>query len=124
MGEGVTKVKLSDVPRRVLAGGSWSAMLLTSDTVAGNDSSMGYSLFVPGSISDSIAHDAEELIYVSKGRGQLRTDRGDVDFDAGDALHVPRGVWHWIANTGNEDVVMVFGFPSPNYPATERRASA
>ena len=26
-----------------------------------------------------------------------------------------------VANTGGEDVVMVFGFPHPDYPPTERR---
>ena len=26
-----------------------------------------------------------------------------------------------VVNTGDEDVVMVFGFPHPDYPPTERR---
>ena len=36
-------------------------------------------------------------------------------------LHVPAGIWHAVANTGDEDVIMVFGFPHPDYPPTERR---
>jgi hypothetical protein len=26
-----------------------------------------------------------------------------------------------VANTGDEDMVMIFGFPYPDYPPTERR---
>jgi quercetin dioxygenase-like cupin family protein len=44
-----------------------------------------------------------------------------VRFGAGDALHIPAGVWHAVVNDGDEDVVMVFGFPHPDYPPTERR---
>ena len=40
---------------------------------------------------------------------------------AGAALHSPAGVWHAVANPGREDVVMVFGFPHPDDPPTERR---
>ena len=40
---------------------------------------------------------------------------------AGQALHIPPGLWHAVANTGDEDVMMVFGFPYPDYPPTERR---
>ena len=54
------------------------------------------------------------------GAGELRLDDGAVGFRAGDALHIPAGVWHAVANTGDEDVVMVFGFPHPDYPPTER----
>ena len=55
------------------------------------------------------------------GSGELRLDGEAVPFAAGDALHIPAGVWHAVANTGEEAVVMVFGFPHPDYPATERR---
>jgi mannose-6-phosphate isomerase-like protein (cupin superfamily) len=44
-----------------------------------------------------------------------------VPFKAGDGLFIPAGVWHAVANTGGEDVAMVFGFPFPTYPPTERR---
>jgi quercetin dioxygenase-like cupin family protein len=44
-----------------------------------------------------------------------------VPFRQGDALHIPAGTWHAVVNTGGEDVVMVFGFPHPDYPPTERR---
>ena len=34
---------------------------------------------------------------------------------------IPPGVWHSVVNTGNEPVTMVFAFPHPDYPPTERR---
>ena len=42
-------------------------------------------------------------------------------FAAGQGLFVPAGTWHAVANTGAEDVIMVFGFPHPDYPPTERK---
>ena len=52
----------------------------------------------------------------------LRKEPGrHVFFRAGDAMHIPAGVWHAVANTGDDDVVMVFGFAHPDYPPTERR---
>jgi quercetin dioxygenase-like cupin family protein len=103
-----------------LPGGSWSRMLLTGDRV-GSASSLGYSVFRPGTVLSPVRHDVEELAYVVAGTGELQLDDGAVPFGPGDALHVPAGVWHAVANTGAEDVVMVFGFPHPDYPPTERR---
>ena len=54
-------------------------------------------------------------------RKGVALDEGAVAFAAGEAVHIPAGVWHAVANTGDEDVVMVFGFPHPDYPPTERR---
>ena len=68
-----------------------------------------------------MAHETEEFAYVASGRGRLRLDDGELQFAAGDALHIPAGVWHAVINDGDEDVVMVFGFPHPDYPPTERR---
>ena len=69
-------------------------------------------------------HETEEVAYVVAGAGRARLDEGAVGFRAGDALHIPAGVWHAVANTGDEDVVMVFGFPHPDYPPTERTLTA
>jgi mannose-6-phosphate isomerase-like protein (cupin superfamily) len=68
-----------------------------------------------------VAHEVEEVAYVLTGSGELRTDDGAVPFASGQALHIPPRLWHAVANTGDEDVVMVFGFPHPGYPPTERR---
>ena len=104
-----------------LPNGSWSRMLVTEGAVGGNRSSLGYSVFTPGTELAPVRHETEEVAYVVAGSGELRLDGEVVPFSPGDALHIPSGVWHAVANTGDEDVVMVFGFPHPVYPPTERR---
>jgi quercetin dioxygenase-like cupin family protein len=101
--------------------GSWSRMLLTAETAPGIASSLGYSVFTPGTVTGMVAHEVEEVAYVLAGSGELRTNGDPVTFSAHQALHIPPGHWHAVANTGDEDLVMVFGFPYPAYPPTERR---
>ena len=117
----VTVVPLEDVAGIPLPNGSWSRMLLTRDTTDSTASSLGYSVFTPGTVLSMVSHEVEEVAYVVAGRGELRTDDGAVAFAAGQAIHIPPRVWHAVANTGDEDVIMVFGFPYPAYPPTERR---
>ena len=118
---GITVVSRDDVAPISLPNGSWSRMVLTSESVAGIASSLGYSVFTPGTATGMVAHEVEEVAFVLSGSGELRTDAVAVPFAAGQALHIPPGLGHAVANTGNEDVVMVFGFPHPDYPPTERR---
>jgi quercetin dioxygenase-like cupin family protein len=118
----ITRVSLDDVDPIELPGGSWSRMLITDVSVAGNASSLGYSVFAPGSVVGPVAHEVEEVAYVVSGTGELQLEDGAFPFRAGQALHIPAGVWHAVANTGEQDVVMVFGFPFPAYPPTERRS--
>jgi len=117
----VTTVRLDEVEPIELPQGSWSRMLVTADRVVGNASSLGYSVFTPGTVLGPVKHETEEVAYVVSGTGELRLDQEAVPFGAGDAVHIPAGVWHAVANTGDSDVVMVFGFPHPDYPPTERR---
>jgi quercetin dioxygenase-like cupin family protein len=117
----VRAVALDDVPQIDLPGGSWSRMVVTDQSVSGNSASIGYSVFKPGTETAPVAHETEEVAYVLSGSGELRLDEGAVPFKAGDGLFVPAGVWHAVVNTGDEDVAMVFGFPFPAYPPTERR---
>ena len=117
----VSVVALGEVEPVELPQGSWSRMLVTDARVGGNRSSLGCSLFTPGTVLGAVQHETEEVAYVVAGSGELRLDDGAVPFRQGDALFIPAEVWHAVANTGDEDVVMVFGFPHPDYPPTERR---
>jgi len=112
----VAVVSLADVDPIELPQGSWSRVL-----VKGAASSLGYSVFTPGTVLTPVKHETEEVAYVVTGSGELRLDDESVPFAGGDALHIPAGTWHAVANTGDVDVVMVFGFPHPDYPPTERR---
>ena len=116
MGAPVGIVNLAEVEPIELPRGSWSRMV-----AKGERSSLGYSVFTPGTELGQVCHETEEVAYVVSGTGELRLDDGAVSFGVGDALHIPAGVWHAVANTGNDEVAMVFGFPHPAYPPTERR---
>ncbi|MFT3863754.1 MAG: cupin domain-containing protein [Solirubrobacterales bacterium] len=120
----ISVVPLEQVEAIDLPGGSWSRMLITGAAVDGNVSSLGYSVFKPGTVLGSVSHETEEVAYVVSGSGRLDTDAGEVRFGAGDALHIPASTWHAVVNDTEEDIVMVFGFPHPEYPPTERRPEA
>jgi quercetin dioxygenase-like cupin family protein len=117
----VKVVPLEQVEPISLPGGSWSRMVLTEATVPEIRSSLGYSIFKPGTETASVSHEVEEVAYVLEGRGELRLEAEAVTFGPGQALFIPPHTWHAVANTGSQDVVMVFMFPYPDYPPTERR---
>lgn len=119
----VTVIPSAAVDRIPLPGDSWSRMVVTARTAAGDPvASLGYSVFTPGTALTLVKHETEELAYVLSGSGELRLDgEAPVAFAAGDGIHIPAGVWHAVVNTCAEDVAMVFGFPHPDYPPTERR---
>ena len=117
----VRAIALDEVPLIELPNGSWSRMVVTDESVSGNGASIGYSVFTPGTATDPVSHQTDEVAYVLSGSGELRLDKGAVQFKAGDGLFIPADVWHAVVNTGDEDVAMVFGFPFPSYPPTERR---
>jgi mannose-6-phosphate isomerase-like protein (cupin superfamily) len=96
-------------------------MLVTGARVADAATSLGFSVFTPGAVTAAVRHETEEVAFVVSGSGELRLDDGAVEFGPGDGLHIPASLWHAVANTGAEDVVMVFGFAYPDYPPTERR---
>jgi quercetin dioxygenase-like cupin family protein len=116
----VTVVPLDSAEPIELPQGSWSRMLVTGARVDGNASSLGYSVFTPGTVLTPVKHETEEVAYVVAGSGELRLGGEAVPFREGDAVHIPAGTWHAVANNGETDVIMVFGFPHPEYPPTER----
>lgn len=120
--EGVAVIAVADVPPIDLPGGSWSRLLLTGEGV-GAATTLGCSSFAPGTSTAMLSHATEELAYVMSGRGELRMEGTVVPYAAGQALFIPAGVWHAVANTGEEPVTMVFAFPHPTYPPTERRSA-
>jgi len=117
----VTVVGLTDVEPIELPGGSWSRMVLNDRSLEGNAASLGYSVFTPGCVTAMVCHETEEVAYVLSGEGELRLEGEAVAFAGGQGLFIPAGIWHAVANTGTEDVAMVFGFPHPDYPPTQRR---
>lgn len=117
----VRVVSLNQVEKIELPRGSWSRMVVTGDTSPGTNGSLGYSVFRPGTVTDMVSHEVEELAYVIEGRGELRLEHEVISCTADQALHIPADIWHAVANTGDEDLVMVFTFPHPDYPPTARK---
>jgi len=114
-------VSLHDVDPVELPLGSWSRLLVTEHTVTGNSSTLGYSVFKPGLVAADLSHSVEELAFVVGGDGVIRLEDGQLEVHAGEALFIPAGMWHSVVNDADTDLVMVFSFPSPDYPATKRR---
>lgn len=67
----------------------------------------------------AVRHQSAELMYVAEGSGELRTESATIPFTRGDALSIPPLAWHWLANTGAEEIVSVFCFPTPERPLSE-----
>lgn len=114
-------ISLEDVDPVELPKQSWSRLLITERTVAGNRSTMGYSVFKAGMEAADLSHSVEELAFVVGGRGVIRLEDGQLAVHAGQALFIPARMWHTVVNDSDEDLMMVFSFPSPDYPPTERR---
>ena len=118
----ITTVALTDIDPIPLPNGSWSRMLVTEASVPETAGSLGYSVFTSGTATAPVSHNVEEIAFVVSGSGELRLENGETSpFAAGQAIHIPARIWHGVANTGDVDLVMVFGFPWPGYPPTERR---
>ena len=122
MGALATVVPLDDVDPIELPNGSWSRMLVT-------DGQRRRQPRLARLLGLHARHDARAGVPRDRGvrlrrlgqRASCCSTTRRSRSRQGDALHIPGGVWHAVANTGDEDVVMVFGFPHPDYPPTERR---
>jgi len=86
----VRTVQLGDVDPIELPQGSWSRMLVTAGRVEGNASSLGYSVFTPGTVLAPVRHETEEVAYVVSRSGVPRLDDGAVPFAEGEQdIRVP-----------------------------------
>jgi quercetin dioxygenase-like cupin family protein len=103
-GAEVVRVRLDDVPRHEMRSGGWRKMPLSEQRLAGNTACLGYANFPPGSVTQMLIHDAEELFFVVQGSGELRLEDGSIPFVPLDSFFVPAGAWHAIANTGDYEV--------------------
>jgi len=116
----VKTAKLSETEAISLPRKSWSKKLLTGETVGAQKSMLGVSRFTPGTVTDFLTHEEEELAYVLKGKGKIRLKDQVVSYEAGDGIYIPAGIPHSVVNDGDQDVDMVFVFSWPDYPPTEK----
>jgi len=97
-------------------------LLLSQANVPDIETCLGAITMTAGTVSaDAVSHDTNEVMYVAAGRGELRTDTAVIPFATGDAIFIPAHAWHWLANTGESDLVSVFSFPTPERPPSRSR---
>ena len=85
--------------------------LIDKHAAGSNDFLLGWSVLPAGARHDRHRHnDAEEFFIVLQGSGMVYTDDGREPAGEGDVVFTPRGHWHGFDNTGDEDVVLVWGW--------------
>ncbi|WP_037075782.1 cupin domain-containing protein [Pseudonocardia spinosispora] len=99
-----------------------SGLLLSSVNVPEIEHCLGVATVPEGVVVEhETVHTTGEVMYVAAGSGELRRDGDPIAFQQGDAIFIPPGRWHSLANTGVGELVSVFSFPSPSRPPSESR---
>lgn len=85
--------------------------LVDKHTAGSDDFLLGWTVLPPGARHDRHRHqEADEFFIVLQGAGVIYTDEGREPAGKGDVVFTPRGHWHGFDNTGDEDVVLVWGW--------------
>ncbi len=85
--------------------------LVDKHNAGSDDFLLGWTVLPPGARHDRHRHnDADEFFIVLQGSGMIYTDEGSESSSRGDVVYTPRGHWHGFDNTGDEDVVLVWGW--------------
>ncbi|HZD22966.1 MAG TPA: cupin domain-containing protein [Acidimicrobiia bacterium] len=72
---------------------------------------LGWTVLPPGARHDRHRHnEADEFFIVLEGSGMIYTNQGTEPAGQGDVIFTPRGHWHGFDNTGDMDVVLVWGW--------------
>ena len=76
-----------------------------------DDLVVGKSVLPPGARHERHLHQhADEFLVVLSGTGEVYTNTGREPSAAGDVIFTPRGHWHGFDNTGQDDVVLLWGW--------------
>ena len=85
--------------------------LLTQANTGRDDFLLGWTVLPPGARHDRhLHHNADEFFIVIAGSGHIYTDDGVAPSTKGDVIWTPRGKAHGFDNTGDADVVLVWGW--------------
>jgi len=85
--------------------------LVDKHNAGSDDFLLGWTVLPPGARHDRHKHnEADEFFIVLQGSGFIYTDEGREPAATGDVVFTPRGHWHGFDNTGDEDVVLVWGW--------------
>ena len=85
--------------------------LVDKHNAGSDDFLLGWTVLPPDARHDRHKHnEADEFFIVLQGSGFIYTDEGREPAATGDVVFTPRGHWHGFDNTGDEDVVLVWGW--------------
>ena len=72
---------------------------------------IGRTVLKPGARHERHLHpNCDEFLVVMSGSGEVHTNTGREPSKAGDVIFTPRGNWHGFDNTGDEDVLLIWGW--------------
>ena len=91
-------------------------VLVDKDTVGAEDITFAYCKFDAETATHKkhTHQDAEEVIYILKGKGISGLDDREVEMQQGDTMFIPRGAVHWFYNPFDQPVEMLFVYTKPS----------
>jgi putative monooxygenase len=112
--------KLSEIEPKVDKGGEVYVML-SPKNVGMENLIMGLAITPIGkNVVEHVHNYSEECFFVIQGSGKVHLEDGEeIVFSKDSAVRVPKGVKHWIENTGDEDIKVVFS-SAPLAPTHEK----
>lgn len=95
--------------------GSWrpwgSQVWMATRALTGTSLSLTRMILAPGLSGEAHRHpNADEVIYLIKGRVEVRAGAETFSLDATDALAIPGGLSHQIHNSGIEDAELIISY--------------
>lgn len=116
--QGIKVLSLSEGSKKEIPGGSWVCELVSARLTGATGTTMGFSLWRPGTETDQMVHETEETAFIVSGAGKIAVGDQMIPCAAGQGIHIPAGVPHGVVNDGEEDMTMVYIFAYPEYPPT------
>lgn len=90
------------------ADGSTIREFLNPGNCAFKNQSLAEATLAPGQSTTEHYHPlAEEIYFVTRGRGLMKLDGQEREIGVGDAVAIPSGARHKITNNGSEDLVFL-----------------
>jgi putative monooxygenase len=80
---------------------------------------IGWGTFPEGSAPEGHVHPTqEEIIYITRGYGQLVSPENTVDLEPGVSVYIPPGLFHATVSSGPGPLEMVTSFSPPVVPGS------
>jgi mannose-6-phosphate isomerase-like protein (cupin superfamily) len=95
--------------------------LISADRTPTAGMTVGVAEIEPGSTEVGALHhhEADEIYYVVTGRGEVHLDGVDHAIEAGSVVFVPGGTHHFVRNTGDETLKLLYVFAVDRFSDVE-----